>query len=207
VANGALGALAACAAKPTPTCPIVFDGRVPSTASLSDFDSNNGGAWMPFNPDYVRASAVPWSDILQLPEVADPSRFDAESGTIPLEVTLSDDSIFMTQNGFRRAGLQFLKDSNEGSPAAKGRKTVHFSLRTDPARALNLTHEYLLVWHETAAYDANQFNFEVGTVIGQEAKGGDTYKLLDRNYKILWETPIVEDEWQNFAITVDYAKK
>lgn len=203
----ALLALAIPSLATDPTCPLVFDGRVPSTASLADFDTSNGGGWMPFNPDYVRADALPWSSILVLPEVEAPSRFDATSETVPLEVTLSDESIFMEQKGFRRAGLQFLEDSNEGSPAVGGVKTVHFSIRVDPERPLNLTHEYLLVWHETAAYDANQFNFEVGTIIGQESLGGDTYKLLDREYKVLWETPVLEDEWQNFAVTVDFDAK
>lgn len=188
-----------------PTCPLVFDGRVPPTASLSDFDTPTGGDWMPFNPDYVRAEALPWSSIIVLPDVEEPSRFDAScSGTVPLEVTLSDESIFQEQNGFRRAGLQFLEDANEGSPAVGGVKTVHFSIRADAERPLNLTHEYLLVWHETAAYDANQFNFEVGTIIGQEELGGDSYKLLDREYKVLWETPVLEDEWQNFAVTLAF---
>jgi len=190
-----------------PSCPIVFDGRVPKDASLTDFDANNGGGWMPFNPGYVKGETLKWSEILKLPEVAEASRFDSDSGTVPLEVTLSDKSIFMTQNGFRRAGLQFLKDSNEGSPASKGKKTIHFSLRTDPQRALNLTHEYILVWHETAAYDANQFNFQTGTILGQTGLPRDTYKLLDRNNKQLWSTPIKSDTWQNFGITVDYTGK
>ncbi|SPN96819.1 related to endoglucanase c [Cephalotrichum gorgonifer] len=204
--TAALLALAGATMAAEPSCPIIFDGRVPSTATLNDFDTNKGGGWMPFNPDYIRADALPWSETLQLPTVEAPSRFDADSDTVPVEVTLSDDSIFMTQRGFRRAGLQFLADSNEGSPAAKGRKTIHFSIQVDPARPLNLTHEYLLVWHETAAYDANQFNFEAGTIIGQESLGGDTYKLLDRNYKVLWETPILEGAWQNFGITLDFVK-
>lgn len=190
-----------------PSCPVVFDGRVPADAEVADFDANNGGGWMPFNPGYVKGETLEWSDIIKLPEVAEPSRFDVESGTIPLEVTLSDKSIFMTQNGFRRAGLQFLKDSNEGSPATTGKKTIHFSLRTDPARTLNLTHEYILVWHETAAYDANQFNFQTGSILGQSSLPGDTYKLLDRSNKQLWSTPIKEDTWQNFAITIDYTGK
>lgn len=200
--TAALLALARATIAVDPTCPLVFDGRIPSTAALTDFDTNNGGDWMPFNPDYIRADAVPWSESLLLPEVETPSRFDTE--TVPLEVTISDESIFMEQNGFRRAGLQFLEDSNEGSPANTGQKSIHFSIRLDPERPLNRSHEYLLVWHETAAYDANQFNFEAGTVIGQEGLGGDTYKLLDRNYQVLWETPILDDAWQNFAITVDW---
>jgi Glycoside hydrolase 131 catalytic N-terminal domain len=124
-------------------CPIIFDGRVPSTAQLSDFDSGNGGGWMPFNPGYVKGGSLAWSDIILLPTVSTPSRFDA-NGTVPLEVTLSDKSIFQSQNGFRRAGLQFSKDSNTGSPATKGVVTLHWSVMQDSKRKLNLTHEYLV---------------------------------------------------------------
>lgn len=208
--TAALLALATAALATEPSCPVVLDGRVPPTAELSDFDSSNGGSWMPFNPDFVKGDSLLWSDIIVLPPVggcngAPTSRFDATSGTIPVEVTLSDDSIFMEQAGFRRAGLQFLADTNEGSPASQGVRTVHFSAQMDAGRPLNLTHEYLLVWHETAAYDANQFNFQAGTVIGQEATGRpDTYKLMDREYKVLWETEMLEGEWQNFGITIDF---
>ena len=127
-------------------CPIIFDGRVPATAKLSDFDDTNGGGWNPFNPGYVKGNDQPWSSILLLPDVATPSRFDA-NGTRALEVTLSDKSIFQKQNGFRRAGLQFNGDSNTGSKGTKGVVTLHFSVLQDPKRKLNLTHEYL-VRHE-----------------------------------------------------------
>lgn len=34
--------------------------------------------------------------------------------------------------------------TNTGSPASKGVKTLHFSVRQDGKRGLNLTHEYLV---------------------------------------------------------------
>ena len=82
-----------------------------------------------------------WSTILKFP-TGTPSRFDGEEHT-SVEVTLSDKSIFQKQNGFRRAGLQFLKDSADG-PETTGVKTLHFSVKQDPQRPLNLTHEYLV---------------------------------------------------------------
>ncbi|KAL1837256.1 hypothetical protein VTJ49DRAFT_4080 [Mycothermus thermophilus] len=110
----------------------------------------------------------------------------------------------MQQRGFRRAGLQFQGDTNNGSPGSRGVKTLHFSLRWDNQRPLNLSHEYLLTWHETAAYDANQFNFEAGQIIGQSNLPRDTYKVLDRNNRQVWSTPILKDAWQNFAIRLDF---
>lgn len=186
------------------SCPVIFDGRIPSTASLTDFDTANGGDWNPFNPGYVKGNDLAWSDILLFPESAPPSRFDAATGSIPVEVTISDKSIFQKQNGFRRAGLQFSEDNNEDSPGSEGVVTLHFSTLQDESRPLNLTHEYLNVWHEAADYSANQFNFEAGTLIGQESLPKDTYKLLDRNNKEIWSTPILAGVWQNFAITLDF---
>lgn len=120
-------------------CPIVFDGRVPVGTEPTYFDTYATNTI--FNPDYVKGNDLKWSQILKFPE-GDPSRFDGTEFT-PLEVTLSDKSIFQKQNGFRRAGLQFLKDSPDG-PETTGIKTLHFSVKQDPARPFNLTHEYLV---------------------------------------------------------------
>ncbi|KAH6885940.1 hypothetical protein B0T10DRAFT_492019 [Thelonectria olida] len=186
------------------SCPVIFDGRIPSNASLADFDSENGGGWNPFNPGYVKGNNLTWSDILRLPKSTPRPRFDAASGSLPVEVTLSDESIFMKQYGFRRAGLQFQKDSNEGSPASEGVVTLHFSLLQDESRPLNLSHEYLNVWHEASDYSANQFNFQAGKLIDQSDLPEDTYKLLDRKNKLIWSTPMLSNVWQNFAITLDF---
>ncbi|KAK7413582.1 hypothetical protein QQX98_007517 [Neonectria punicea] len=188
------------------SCPVIFDGRVPANASLADFDTANGGGWNPFNPGYVKGNNLSWSDILLLPRDAPPSRFDVAAAAVPVEVTISDESIFMKQNGFRRAGLQFNKDANEDSPASEGVATLHFSLLQDESRPLNLSHEYLNVWHEAADYSSNQFNFQTGAMIDQPSLARDTYKLLDRTNKEIWSTPIVAGAWQNFAITLDFDK-
>lgn len=120
-------------------CPIVFDGRVPVGTASTFFDTYATNTI--FNPDYVKGNDLKWSQILQFP-TGDPSRFDGTNFTA-LEVTLSDKSIFQKQNGFRRAGLQFLKDAADG-PGTTGVKTLHFSVKQDSARKLNLTHEYLV---------------------------------------------------------------
>ena len=123
-------------------CPVVFDGRIPTSLELSGFDS---GSTSPFNPDYVKGEGLKWSSIIKFPEgdAAAASRFDGDAHK-PFEVTIGDDSIFQTQKGFRRAGLQFKGDTNNGSPATKGLKTIHFSIKVDPQRQLNLSHEYIV---------------------------------------------------------------
>lgn len=119
-------------------CPLVLDGRVPANATLPDFDKPTSL----FNPDYVKGNNLKWSEILKLPG-GGPTRFGKGNLTQPVEVTISDKSIFMTQNGFRRAGLQFAKDSAQ-DPSDSGVKTIHFSVKIDPQRAFNLSHEYLV---------------------------------------------------------------
>lgn len=133
-----------------PKCTIVFDGRVPVGTAPTFFDTYATNTI--FNPDYVKGNDLKWSQILKFPNTT--SRFDGDKYTA-VEVTLSDQSIFQKQNGFRRAGLQFLKDAADGE-GGKGVKTLHWSVKQDPARPLNLTHEYLNVWHEAADYSNNQ---------------------------------------------------
>ncbi|KAF2841175.1 glycoside hydrolase family 131 protein [Patellaria atrata CBS 101060] len=185
---------------PINKCPVVLDGRIPVGTAATVLDTNNKY----FNPDYVKGNNLKWSDIIKLPSVPQ-SRFDAAVGAQALEVTISDKSIFMQQNGFRRAGLQFNGDSSDDA-SSKGVKTIHFSVRVDATRALNLTHEYLNVWHETADYSANQFNFQTGTIIGKSSSDRNNWKVLNRNNQLVWSTPMVADTWQNFAITLDFSK-
>ncbi|KAL2128305.1 hypothetical protein VTI74DRAFT_9369 [Chaetomium olivicolor] len=184
------------------SCPIIFDGRVKSTAQPADFDTS---ATSIFNPDYVKGNKLKWSDILKFPNTTTSARFD-DATHKPFEVTISDASIFQSQRGFRRAGLQFKGDTNNGSPGSQGVKTIHFSIKWDAQRPLNLSHEYLNVWHEAADYSANQFNFEAGAVLGQASLPKDTWKVLDRKNKQVWATPILKGDWQNFAITLDFNK-
>ncbi|KAF1995527.1 glycoside hydrolase family 131 protein [Amniculicola lignicola CBS 123094] len=184
-------------------CPIVFDGRLPtgSDADPSWLDTYATNAI--YNPDYVKGNDIKWSEILKWPAV-EASRFDG-TNFIPFEVTISDKSIFQKQNGFRRAGLQFLKDASDGE-GQKGVKTLHFSVKQDSARPLNLTHEYLNAWHEAADYSSNQIQFQTGQLIGKSAADKNNFKILDRNGKSLYSVAINTSQWQNFAIKLDYTK-
>ncbi|KAI5926628.1 hypothetical protein F4810DRAFT_479078 [Camillea tinctor] len=182
-------------------CPVVFSGLVPADATVADFDT---ASTSPFNTGFVRGSES-FSEILLLPGVTPSSRFDNDS-TQALEVTINDQSIFQTQNGFRRVGLQFKDDSNEGGQGAVGVRTLHWSVKQDPTKPLNLTHEYLNVWHEAADFSANQFNFEMGTIIGTSGADKDNFKILNRQNTEVFSVPVDEAAWQNFAITLDFDK-
>ena len=189
------------AARADPQCPIVFDGRVPLDTVPTFFDTYATNTI--FNPDYVKGNDLKWSQILKFPNVT--SRFDGSKYTA-VEVTLSDQSIFQKQNGFRRAGLQFLKDASDGE-GGKGVKTLHWSVKQDAARPLNLTHEYLNVWHEAADYSSNQIQFQAGSLIGKSNADRNKFKILDRNGNSLYSVDIDQTQWQNFAAKLDYNKK
>ncbi|KAF2686735.1 glycoside hydrolase family 131 protein [Lentithecium fluviatile CBS 122367] len=185
------------------TCPIVFDGRVPATWAADPTKFDTYATNTIFNPDYVKGNDLKWSTILQFPDVPK-SRFEGND-TVSLEVTLSDQSIFQKQNGFRRAGLQFLKDASDG-PGQTGVKTLHWSVKQDAARPLNLTHEYLNVWHEAGDYSSNQIQFQTGQIIGKSAADKNNWKILDRNGKQLYAVAMDKTQWQNFAVKLDYTQ-
>lgn len=183
-------------------CPVVLDGRVPVATELSALDTTNAL----FNPDYVKGNNLSWSDILLFPSTAN-SRFDDADAFKSLEVTINNASIFQKQYGFRRAGLQFANDTNENSTGYVGLKTLHWSVKQDPARALNLSHEYLNVWHEASDYSADQLMFQTGKMIDIPDLDASAFKIFDRDSTLLWSTPIDETEWQNFAVTMDIDAK
>jgi len=118
--------------------------------------------------------------------------------------------------GFRRAGLLLKDDQNPiGADAAdSGIVTFHWSVRQDPAKPLNLSHEYMNVWHEKADYSGNQFTFVGGVVL--KVDGGDgvdtpeernLWKVQDAKNKFVFHTPIEQNSWQNFAVQLDYRNK
>ncbi|CAI6335120.1 unnamed protein product [Periconia digitata] len=193
-------------------CPIIFDGRIPENQTLASFDTSSS----PYSPTYVKGENLTWSSILLLPN-ASHSRFDTPSRK-PLEVTINDASLFRPgggdlQVGFRRVGLLLKDDKNDpGADAAdSGIVTFHWSVKQDAARPFNLSHEYMNVWHERADYAGNQFTFVGGVVL--EVDGGtgedtkeerESWKVQGKSNNVVFRTPIVFDEWQNFAIQLDY---
>jgi hypothetical protein len=216
-------------------CPIQFDGRVPKGSTPATFDSSTS----PFNPSFVFGAGelyyilktsheltslgLTWSGIVQLPTTTPslvhphhpfphdhllmPSQFDANT-SIPVEVTISDASIFQGQTGFRRA--EFLPASNSGSdPSTQGIKTLHFSLQKDDARSLNYSHEYQLVFLETADYSTNQFALKTGSISGREGQDPGRLVLQSNvnNPTDLHAVPFTAGVWHNYAITLDFDSK
>ena len=197
-------AIAAPCETSTARCPIVFDGRIPINTELTAFDEDNDF----FDSQNVLGVGLKFSELLGFPEI-NGSRFDGEEFK-PLEVSINDNSIFNNQTGFRRTGLLFKgNNGKEGDPSIVGVKTLHWSVKQNPQRAFNRSHEYLTVFHETADFSGNQFNFLAGTLIAGVPEGAtendpDTWKILDRTNREIFSTAIDETEWQNFAVTMDF---
>jgi len=105
-----------------------------------------------------------------------------------------------------------------GSDATNvGVKTFHWSVKQDLDAKMNLTHEYMNVWHEANDYASNQFSLNTGIMLEQDKPIGSNvtttgldrrlWKILDRKNNVVWTTRIEWDDWQNFAVTVNYENK
>ncbi|KAB5540344.1 hypothetical protein GE09DRAFT_1245395 [Coniochaeta sp. 2T2.1] len=187
-------------------CKLQFDGRIPGTFTPASFDAANAF----FSQSNVFGQGLKFSQLIQLPSVT-PSLFDVAS--VPLEVTISDASIFApsadnVQTGFRRAEL--LPASNSGTDASTtGVKTLHFSLMKDAARPLNLSHEYQLVFLESNDFSTNQLVVKTGTILGGGGGDPDTLQVIgnvNEGADVLFSTPFVDGAFHNFAVTLDFDK-
>ncbi|KAK2767178.1 hypothetical protein CKAH01_15370 [Colletotrichum kahawae] len=188
-------------------CTLQFDGRIPKAFTAADFD----GKTSPFNTANVFGKGLKFSEIIQLPQAS--SLFDVNS-TKPFEVTINDKSIFApsetnVQVGFRRA--EMLPLSNDGKDAStQGVKTLHFSLMKDAQRPLNLSHEYQLVFLESADFSTNQVVLKTGTILGQNTADPDTLQLFGNVNSSpvpeLFKTKFTEGVFHNFAVKLDFTK-
>ncbi|KAK4183963.1 hypothetical protein QBC35DRAFT_392729 [Podospora australis] len=186
------------------SCTLQFDGRLPGNLNTAAFDAPNQF----FSDGNVLGAGLSFSQLLRLQPASTGSLFDV--GTVPVEVTISDDSIFNGQTGFRRAEL--IPASNSGADESTlGVKTLHFSLQKDTQRPLNFSHEYQLVFLEDAAFSTNQLVLKTGMILGGQANADpDTLQLfgnVNRNGgpQVLFSTPFTEGVFHNFAATLDFA--
>ncbi|KAK1659051.1 hypothetical protein BDP55DRAFT_620692 [Colletotrichum godetiae] len=184
-------------------CTLQFDGRVTTGTEAEAFDAENNL----FSPQNVFGAGLSFSKVLQLPNEAS-SPFDGNDN-VPLEVTISDQSIFNKQTGFRRAEL--IPSTNTGTDeSTTGVKTLHFSLSKDVQRPLNLSHEYQLAFLESNDFSTNQVVLKTGTILGGDATvDPDTLQLFGNvNTKpappILFSTPFAENTIHDFAVTMDF---
>jgi hypothetical protein len=177
-----------------PTCPVIFDGRIPPFAKPSDFDTD----LTPYKNGLKPATAS-WASILNFPQVP-PSLFDRDFGSQGVEVRINDNSIVSSfgqlQTTYRRTELVL----NENSPASI--KTFHWSVMQ--GNWLNLTHVYMNVFIERRYTSGQDFVIGLGELTGMI---GWNWKVAGSDRTVIWQTPMLQGEWQNFAITLDYVKK
>ena len=202
-------------------CELQFDGRVPGDLAATDLDVPNDI----FSETVVLGQGLTFSQALQLLPANTGSlvrsspalefyswftdrrliQFDLNANDKPIAVSISDQSIFNDQVGFRRAEL--IPASNDGTDAStKGVKTLHFSVLKDDARPLNLSHEYQLAFLESQDFSTNQFVLKTGTILGQDTADPDTLQLFGNvnQGKVLFSTPFTADVFHNFALTLDF---
>jgi len=195
------------------SCNILFDGRIPLDAQPSDFDKNTSI----YDHQFVHGENQTWAEVLKFPPVPQ-SLFDLSKKSKPIEVTINDNSIFVPgggppQTGFRRSEL--IPALNNGTDiTVQGTTTSHWSVRFDPARPLNFSHEYHPVWHETNDYSTSQITFQTGTPFNASFEDGGvvhdprTLRLAGRQSNspetIFFQTPFTEDVWHNFAVTLGW---
>ncbi|KAK5720614.1 hypothetical protein LTR17_014870 [Elasticomyces elasticus] len=97
-----------------------------------------------------------------------------------------------------------------------GKRTIHFSVRSDDKRPLDFTHEYQNVFLETNAYDAHQFTLKTGTPYNNSTSINSSAVPATRTLRIesgtnagavektLFETEYSAGTWHNFAVELDF---
>ena len=192
---------------------IIWDGRVSSWFALEDFDS---ATLSPYNQTHLHGYEN-WSDIIKFP-VVPRSLFDFEVGTKALEVTVDDSSLFLSgginlQYGFRRAELNPVPNNCTADHFVDGKRVIHWSVRADPNRLLNFTHEYQNVFMETNDYSGHQFTMKAGSPYNNMSTGTipatKTLRIESTtnngvNEAILFETDYTDSDWHNFAVELDF---
>jgi len=192
-------------------CKLLFDGRVQQGVTPADFDKNTSI----YDHQFVHGDNQTWAEIIKFPRVP-PSLFDLEVNAKPLEVTINDQSIFTPgggapQVGFRRSEL--VPATNNGSDiTVNGTTTFHWSIRNDPFRPLNFSHEFHPVWHETADFSTSEITFLTGKPFNQSfdptVHNPLTLRLAGRQSNspetTFFQTPFTFDVWHNFALTLGW---
>ncbi|TPX36251.1 hypothetical protein SmJEL517_g01467 [Synchytrium microbalum] len=195
----------------------ISEGVVFSSAFVED--STDDGKTS-YNAKYSLGQNLTWSAVLKLDAVKTKALFDRPIDQ-SLGVTLSDKSIFLAgttpQAGFRRAEL--LPKFPDGiENIFSGVTTYHFSVMPDPTRPYNYTHGYQGLFIETKESSA-QTTFRNNNIDGTHVFGlhfgaeyGQMLTLMPSSvagydkWKPLHQAKLTANEWQNWAVTIDWTK-
>jgi hypothetical protein len=82
-------------------------------------------------------------------------------------------------------------------------------VRKDTARPLNISHEYQLVFLESADYSTNQIVLKTGTILDHKTRDPDSLMVFGnvKTPNLLWTTPFKANVWHNFGLVLDFATK
>ncbi|TQS35507.1 hypothetical protein Golomagni_04073 [Golovinomyces magnicellulatus] len=123
---------------------------------------------------------------------------------VPIAVSISDKSIFNNQIGFRRCEL-LSRDVTGNDPSSEGIKTIHFSVKIDSMKKIDLKHEYQLAFMEDNDFTTNQWVLKTGTIAGIKQDPHDLVMMGNvKDGEILFTTPFTEGDFHNFALTLDF---
>ncbi|EMD96054.1 hypothetical protein COCC4DRAFT_184177 [Bipolaris maydis ATCC 48331] len=196
-------------------CPLTFDGRIPQNFTGDTFETVKS----PFNPKYVLGQNQTWREVISFPDV-EPSIFDQVAGTKPIEVEITDRSVFASSSEGRETALRRAELLVNGkNQTVSGKVTWLFSMRTS-LYALNFSHEYLLAFHEAQDFQADFWSLKVGlpmqeTLRGPNGTGGESMlKTGSVIYLRGWKwakkvqtyfmAPFTSDIWHNFGLYLDF---
>ncbi|KAI9337622.1 hypothetical protein DFJ73DRAFT_954340 [Zopfochytrium polystomum] len=193
-------------------CSTTFEGRIAQNATAGLFDSSAS----PFNNKFVLGQNLTWAEIIAFPDV-EAGRFDKLANRKPISVSLSDKSVFRSgsegvETKLRRAELLV----NNKPSTVSGHVTWHVSVRSDPARPLNYSHEYILAFHEAQDFQADFWSLKTGNLLEapRDENAGNVVPPLkelrlegykwDNPVKTFFRTPLVDGVWHNFGIDLDF---
>lgn len=79
----------------------------------------------------------------------------------------------------------------------------------DTKRPLNLSHEYQMVFLESADFSTNQVVLKTGTILDQKKTDPDQLMLFGnvKNASLLYSAPFTPDVFHNFGLTLDFTRK
>ncbi|GJE92570.1 glycoside hydrolase family 131 protein [Phanerochaete sordida] len=197
---------------------VLWDGRALFNLTNADLNSSTG----PFltvvkgseNATHYSAllghSELPtplWNDLLLLPREQ------------VISISIDNSSVFVPgsggpQFGFRRT--EFIAanngDHNDLNPILETGTTVfHVSIKQDPTRPLNVSHEYQIVFIEPSD-GSHVFELQLGSPFTDPtgplpAPGAHSFKVRDHALDVLFETPFAPGAWHNFGVQVDWTQR
>ncbi|KAF7798258.1 hypothetical protein EIP86_009475 [Pleurotus ostreatoroseus] len=193
--------------------PVLWDGRAPFNLTNADLNNNVG----PFLT-VVKGSenATHYSTLLGHTSQATPLWNHAL--VLPTEqvisISIDNTSVFVPgsggpQNGFRRTEFIAAENGDHAdlNPVLETGTTVfHFSIKQDPRRPLNFTHEYQIVFIEPND-GSHVFEIQLDPTGPLPAPNAHAFKVRDHALNVLFTTPFEASTWHNFAVQVDWTNR